>query len=233
MKRSERLNSLHQVIIQALAEWQSQMWTALPAIITSYDAATQTCEVQPATQLYRLKRDGTKELLTMPILVDIPVIFPSAGGYAITFPVAEGDEVLVVFASRDIDSWWAYGGTQPQVDRRMHDLSDGFAILGPRSQKKLLSPSPAASSLQVRSNDGGAIIEIAPNHVINVTTQGTVNVKAPTINLQNAGSALKKLVKDTFIALFNSHTHPDPVSGTTGVPIQQSTTDVTTVVNAE
>jgi hypothetical protein len=242
MNRNERANDLQQVLIQMLQSWQSGLWTALPGKIVSYDATKQTCSVQPTIQLTRQLRDGTSEIITLPKLVDVPVMFPGAGGYTLTFPVATGDEILVVFASRCIDAWWSLGDPQPQGNLRMHDLSDGFAILGTRNQKRMLSPAPSGNTVQLRSDDGQAKIEIAANHVINitatdvnVTATGNAVVKAASVKLQNAGSALKKLVNETFLQLFDSHTHSNGNLGSpTGVPLTTSTpTNATSVTQAE
>ncbi|MGC8050122.1 Gp138 family membrane-puncturing spike protein, partial [Salmonella enterica] len=78
---------------------------------------------------------------------------------SMTFPVAQGDECLVVFASRCIDSWWQSGGIQEQAELRMHDLSDGFAILGFRSQPRALS-NISTTSAQLRSDDGATFIDL-------------------------------------------------------------------------
>lgn len=232
---------------QILSNWQAGIWTALPATVESYNPAAQTITAQPTIQLERYPRAGGDPVpLDFPVIPDIPVIFPGGSGYTLTFPLTKGDEVLLVFASRCIDAWWKLGTqnqkSQPQTESRMHDLSDAFAIPGPRNQTRMLNPAPSGSSVQLRSDDGQATIEIAANHVININAQGNVNVnsqgtatvKAPTINLQNAGSALKKLVVDTFITLFNAHVHTSAVAGNpTSPPTIPSTADVTTVVNAE
>jgi hypothetical protein len=243
----------------AMTSHQSELWTAMPASVVSYDPATQTCVAQVMIKLSRQLQQPIVDangqnvysvLVDIPPLQDVPVLFPSGGGYTMTFPIQQGDEVLVVFSSRCMDAWWEYGKDQdakgnvtgrPQMELRMHDLSDGFAILQPRSQVRMLSPAPSGSSMQLRSDDGQAIIEIAANHVINitcananVTATNTATVKAPVINLQNAGASLKKLVKDTFVTLFNAHVHSNGNGGAnTGVPTALSSTDVTTVVNAE
>jgi len=260
MDRLERAGGLNDLLLKAMSTWQSGLWTAMPATVVSYDVATQTIEAQPTIQLLRYFRTDPPEgsvkgydkttrsaPVDLPMLVDVPVIFPAAGGYSMTFPVAKGDEVLIVFSSRCIDGWWANGTdqntkAQPQTDLRMHDLSDGIAILGLRSQKRMLSPAPAASSFQLRSDDGQAIIELAANHVVNVTcananvtASGTATIKAAAIKLQNAGSALKKLVNETFLTLFDQHVHPTTTAGApTGVPtVASGPTDATSVTTAE
>lgn len=260
MDRLERAGGLNDLLIKAMTTWQSGMWTALPATVVSYDANAQTIEAQPTIQLLRYFRtdppDGSVKgydkatrsaPVDLPVLVDVPVVFPGAGGYTMTFPVQKGDEVLIVFSSRCIDGWWANGTdanakAQPQTDLRMHDLSDGIAILGLRNQKRMLSPAPAASSIQLRSDDGQAIIELAANHVVNVncanvnvTASGTATIKAAAIKLQNAGSALKKLVNETFLQLFDQHVHQvSSVGAPTGVPkVPSNATNATSVTTAE
>jgi hypothetical protein len=242
MDQRERVEDLNTALLMALSGWQNEIWTAMPGIIESYDATTQTCKVNVPVQIMFKLGNSAPQAFTIPPLLDVPVIFPSGGGYTLTFPVAQNDECLVVFASRCIDAWWQNGTTGTPPYHRMHNLSDGFAILGARNQKRMLSPAPSGNSLQLRSDDGAAIIEIASGHTINinatnvnVTASGTATIASSSIILKNAGSALKKLVNDTFITLFNTHIHTGgTISGNTGVPSVPATpTNATTVVQAE
>jgi hypothetical protein len=69
-----------------------------------------------------------------------------------------------------------------------------------------------------------------------VQAAGTATIQAPSIIFKNAGSALKKLCTDTFMALFNNHTHTSSASGTqTSAPTQQASagTHTTNIVQAE
>lgn len=84
----------------------TQVWTALPGIIQTFDAGALTCEVQPAIKGRVTQEDGSIQLVNMPLLLDCPVVFPHGGGCSLTFPIKAGDECLVVFASRGIDYWW-------------------------------------------------------------------------------------------------------------------------------
>lgn len=139
MDRRELINDTEDTLRLFMESQQSQIWTALPGIVTGADLDRQTVSVQPAIQGKVKSQTGKEQHVNMPLLVDVPIVWPRAGGFACTLPVQVGDEVLVVFASRCIDSWWQSGGIGAQAEMRMHDLSDGFAIFAPTSQKKVLS----------------------------------------------------------------------------------------------
>ena len=107
--------------------------TALPAIIISFDPAKRTVSAQPAIQRVFSEGEGKAGADNLPPCVDVPVVFPMGGGYEITFPVNTGDECLLMFAERCIDSWFETGQPSEPADFRQHDLSDAFAIVGVRS----------------------------------------------------------------------------------------------------
>lgn len=153
---------------------QAQLWTAMPGIVQSYDATAVTVEVQPAIQAMYTDPAGAQSFVNLPILPDVPVCFPRGGGYTATFPIQPGDECLVVIASRCIDSWWDQGGVQGQRELRMHDLSDGFAIVGPFSQKTKIA-NVSTTTVQVRSDDGARFFEVdTPNSKLRVVEKDVV-----------------------------------------------------------
>lgn len=152
---------------------QATIWTALPAIITKVNFGKDiTVEAVPTVQGTVTTPEGAEINVTMPACVDVPVCFQRGGGYTLTFPVKEGDECLLIFSSRCIDGWWSTGGTVPPTEQRMHDLSDGFALVGPFSQKTKISKL-STTTAQLRSDDGTVFVEI--DH-----EGGIATVKAPT-----------------------------------------------------
>lgn len=181
MDRRERENDPETAQRAALEGWQATIETSLVGIVQSFDPVKQTCEVQPAIQARVRTPAGALIWVTLPLLVDVPVLFPSGGGYTLTFPVKKGDEALVVFSSRCIDSWWQSGAIGPQAELRMHDLSDGFAMIGPRSQPRVL-PAYSASTAQLRSDDGGTYIELAAGQLVNVVAPGGINLNGVLID---------------------------------------------------
>ncbi|MDU1573279.1 MAG: Gp138 family membrane-puncturing spike protein [Pantoea sp.] len=157
----------------------SMLRVSMPGIIQSFDPIACTCTVQPAISGQVADEAGQFKSAPLPLLVDVPVVFPRGGGCTITFPVKAGDECLVVFSDRCIDFWWQNGGVQEAVDPRQHDLSDAFAFIGPQSQAEVIG-NISTSTLQMRTDDGAAYIELDPNsHAVNIVAPGGLNVTTP------------------------------------------------------
>lgn len=157
----------------------SMLRVSMPGIIQSFDPIACTCTVQPAISGQVADEAGEFKSAPLPLLVDVPVVFPRGGGCTITFPVKAGDECLVVFSDRCIDFWWQNGGVQEPVDPRQHDLSDAFAFIGPQSQAEVIG-NISTSTLQMRTDDGAAYIELDPNsRAVNIVAPGGFNVTTP------------------------------------------------------
>jgi hypothetical protein len=179
MLQLERVNDSQEALRLVLEGHQAQVWTALPAIIESFDPAAVTCVAQPAIKAQVRAPDGSTQWVTLPLLLDCPVVFPRGGGCTLTFPVSAGDECLIIFASRCIDAWYSSGGVQVQSEFRMHDLSDGFALPGPFSQATKIS-GISTNSVQLRSNDASTSIDLNPTtQKVTVTAPGGFYVNGP------------------------------------------------------
>ncbi len=174
------LTSLFQAAVKAN---QSEIFTAMPAIITAFDAVKHTCSCQPAIRAVVRNAQNEQTQVNLPILQDVPIQIYAAGNHAITLPVKVGDECLLVFAQRCIDLWWSHGGTQEQAEYRMHDPSDGFAILGFRSQVRLIEDYNT-ENIEIRDLERENYVEIQPEQVfvkgnnVGVDTAGRVTVNA-------------------------------------------------------
>ncbi len=111
-------------------------------IIESFDEVNQTVRATVAYKkkfLERQKNGTYKELpREYPILVDVPVIFLGGGGFSLTFPIAKGDECLLLFNDRSIDDWFSKGQVSTVSSPRLHSFSDGFALVGIRSLNKVI-----------------------------------------------------------------------------------------------
>ncbi|WGO83132.1 Gp138 family membrane-puncturing spike protein [Arsenophonus apicola] len=157
----------------------SQLRVAMPGIVQSFDASKVTCVVQPAIKGVLTDSKGNEQSVNLPLLVDVPVVFPRGGGVTMTFPIKSGDECLVVFADRCIDFWWQNGGIQEAIDPRQHDLSDAFAFIGPQSQAKTIS-NINENAMQLRSDDGTTYFEVNPTtQKMKIVAPGGLEVVTP------------------------------------------------------
>lgn len=211
MDRRERIADDEETLRMAFDSQLANVWTALPAIVTEVDLGAMTLSAQPALRGEILQPSGEYVKTNLPVLVDVPIVFPSAGGFTLTFPITAGDEVLIIFASRCIDAWWQSGGIQDQLEFRMHDLSDGFAIPGPHSQPRVI-PSISPTNAQLRSADGATFLEITPSGAVNVTAPAGMMFTTPTATF--SGAVIIGGVD------MNGHAHGGvmPGSGSTGGP---------------
>lgn len=111
-------------------------------VIDSFDPDKRTAMVQIAFK--RVVPDpqnppnGTK-LQSYPVLVDCPVVTIQGGGGALTFPIKQGDECLVLFSDANLDAWFKNGGEAAPFDGRVHDLSDGIVLVGLNSLANALA----------------------------------------------------------------------------------------------
>lgn len=188
---TERLHSEEEQQRAAAFNNAAQLRVAIPGIIESFDADRQTVSVQPAiTENIQLGEEAAKST-KLPILTDIPICFPRAGGYSVTLPIAKGDECLLVFADMCIDGWWQSGGVQDQMETRRHDLSDAFALIGVTSQARKLNDY-SKDKLQIRTDDNGIVweldkesgsVSIKCKGDFSVNASGKVTIKGSNVNV--------------------------------------------------
>lgn len=175
----ERMPSLGELITAAIDKAKSQIVTSLPAKVVSYDAAKQTIKAQITVKAYQQQEDGSTKAVDYPQLEDVPVQFPGGGDQVMTFPVKEGDEVLISFASRAVDSWQQSGGDQAPQDAGMNNLSAGFAQLGFRSQPSAAKLTDVSTSaVEMRSVDGQTRVSVSQAGGMSVATNKSVSVTA-------------------------------------------------------
>jgi hypothetical protein len=101
----EQTPSLSQLIKQAIDNRLLDMHTALIAIVESYDAEKQQVNATPVLRRRIQKFTGGWVREQLPMLCDVPVLFPRAGGFFISFPIQQGDFVQLLFNEVSIDDW--------------------------------------------------------------------------------------------------------------------------------
>lgn len=135
----------------------------IPCIVQSYNEGNNTVECQPAIRERIINEDGTIQYVQLPLLVNVPVVFPGSSDFELKFTLKQNDECLVLFSDLSIDNFWEKGSLQNPVEVRRHDLSDGIAI-------------PCRLSLQKRSEQTKASIVVSSNgDIIFNSASGTFN----------------------------------------------------------
>jgi hypothetical protein len=174
----------------------SSLRVAMPGIIQSFNSNEQTVTIKPALREQIINADQSVTWAEIPLLLDVPICLPKAGGYALTLPIEQGDECLVIFSDRCIDAWWSYGGIQNQIESRKHDFSDAFALLSTWSQPNVIV-NYSTTAAELRTLDGNTKISLKPGEV-DINAQ-TLNINVPTVNINGI--------------TFGTHTHNAPSGG--------------------
>jgi len=171
MIRAERQNDNTEDIRGAIEGAMFDLHVSMPGIVQSFDPEAKTVTVQPAIRAFV---DG--EATEYPLLVDVPVVFPSAGGFTLTFPIKQGDDCLVIFSDSCFDAWWQSGGVQNPVEFRIHDLSDAMAVFAPLNQTHKI-PDISTDSVQLRNDSGKSFFEIDEDGNITIATPGLLKFR--------------------------------------------------------
>lgn len=161
-------DNLTDVLSSAIRNRMAEMQTAMPAQVVGYDFKTQKASVKPTIK--RRYADGRIE--SFPVINNVPVIFPRSGGASMTFPVKNGDTVLLICCSRSIDTWAATGGEVNQDDSRMHDLNDAVAIPG-------LMPFSVGS----KAKDNSSVLLTYAGNEVTLKENGETNMKSNKVTI--------------------------------------------------
>lgn len=198
----------------------NNLHTALPASIVNYDYTTQKANVQPLLNKFWTDANigNPPPPSQMPIINNVPVIFPRAGGASLTFPVSAGDTCLLLFIERSTDLWKTQGGQVTPDDNRKFDLSDAVAIMG---LFPFTETSSATNNTDMLLTYAGSKIRIKQDGAVVIETATSIAI----------GSESVELIQ-TLITLLNtfsefSHSSPYPVVVTAA---STAVTNLTTIL---
>lgn len=200
------------------------MKVSFPAKVTTVNA-NGTVNIQPVIREKLISSGNSVSYVNLPIIPNVPICWPNAGGYSITFPIDVGDECLAVISDQSFDNWWLYGGVQNPVEYRRHDLTDAIAIFGPKSIPNTL---PEPQGFTVRTPKGKAI-EILGDGTLKLLSgtgaslvinqsKATIKVGASSIEITSAGIKVTgKLTINDIEFMEHKHTAPAEGGETSGV----------------
>ncbi len=178
-------NNLHEAIRSHVSNFETQLYTALPATVVSWDAEAQTITASPV--MLEAYEDG--DISKLPEIDHVPVMFPSGGGGSLTFPIQVGNEVLLVFSSRNFDTWWSTG----EVDKlsstqRYNEYTDAIAIVGAASKNKSVIANPDDVEIKFKGSrvtlkESGSV-EILCNGDLDINATGVVTIAGSKVVVQ-------------------------------------------------
>lgn len=100
----EKVPTLIELVKKAVEQRLLHVHTAIIGRIEAYDHKTQMADIQPIT-------NGSEGEEHLPLLVDVPVLFPRTGNFFISLPICKGDYVQVLFNETSIDQFLTESGS--------------------------------------------------------------------------------------------------------------------------
>jgi len=119
---SERVD-LPEVLANVLTTFQAGIHTITIGKVTA--VGEKLISVKPV--INRIINGKSVELAEF---VKVPPISLGGGGSSMAFPIAVGDYALLIFTERCFDRWFNGVDFIEPLELRMHDYSDGFALVG-------------------------------------------------------------------------------------------------------
>ncbi len=126
MNRDTDYANMAQAIRFAIRQSLKDMYTCMPGIVESYDAETRRAVVKGALKVVTTK----KEEIEREAIHNVPVLFPSGGRSAFTFPLEPGDTVLLLYSQRGLANWKKTFGVAAPDTIGFFSEKDAFAIPG-------------------------------------------------------------------------------------------------------
>ena len=219
-----RMHALRSAIMQSIR-------VAVPAVVQSFDPGPPaTCVLRVALKEYVQQSDPTgilnpiTEIMALPLLHDCPVKLPTGGGWNITFPIKPGDECMAVFSDAALDAWLQSGAANEStapISQRRHSLSDAVADFGLRSTPRGLADY-STTSMQLRSDDGTVVIDLAAGKITVTAPQVTVNADTAEVNASaevKITSPNVMLGSSVKLRDFLLHTHTSTSAGSPTGPV--------------
>jgi hypothetical protein len=130
----------YEVLNSALAFALSNLHTNVVCKVTAVNTKTISCKPVSNRVI-----DG--QSIELPEFIEVPPIFMNGGSSYDAYPITIGDSCLLVIAERCFDAWYGGADFVSPVELRMHDYSDGFALVGIQPQAGAITI-PSVATMQ-------------------------------------------------------------------------------------
>ena len=136
--------SLADVISAAINKSIVGLFVHMPGKITAYSGTLGTVSVQPAID--RIMQDGSSE--SLPVIADVPIIWPRAASGSFSVELAIGDSVMLIFSQRSLDKWKKQGSGFPPADAHLFNITDAVALPGCYPLTSVITPPPKGTDIR-------------------------------------------------------------------------------------
>jgi len=227
-------------VLQAIIDQKlSETHTMLPGRVEKYNTQEQKADIKPLLKHSIVLQNGTEiEPESLPVIPNVPVLFPRGAGFFVSMPINKGDFVMLLFCEKSLDRFMHGAGNETDpVLLHNHSLSDAVALPGlyPFSKKiKDISD----QEMVIGQDKGGMQIHITNDGSIDITYASGL-----TLHVENKGSDAKLVVGDGAVsamiaeqyqtfwtnvkAIFDVHAHAGGGSAPPPVPFPAYNTAIT------
>jgi len=229
MEKKQLIDTIDIAIQAALAN----LHTATIARVESVGA--KTISVRPV-----INRVVNGRVIQLPEFTEVPPVFMQGGASYTAHPIAVGDYCLLVLTERCFDAWYDGQDFRPPAEFRMHDYSDGLAIVGVLPRGGAITIPDVITQIGDTYQEGDYVHEgnrtqtgdhtqtgdftLTGNMTVNGNITCTGTIAAGNFTGLDGGAMTSDVTIQTNqdvvasgISL-NSHTHPGDSGGTTGGP---------------
>lgn len=210
-ERIEYEGDLLDVLDAHFREQSAQLHTCIPGRVGRFDAVRLAVDVAPVIP----DREGGE----LPFIPGVPVMFPGAAGWQISWPLDPGSLGMIFFAERSIAEWQPAGQIAPPASQRRFSFADAVFYPGINPVGLELGSSSIATQFTVQrigmaaritlKAAGGGSFEVAPGQFLDLGAAG-----GELVALANLVLARLNDIKTAY----DAHVHPDPLAGFTGPP---------------
>ena len=181
---------LSDLLIASIDSKLRELNIALPGEIIEYDVEKNLASIQPLIKR-KYKNDDTA--YDLPIINNVPVIFPRTKNSHMVFPVSIGDTGQIFFNQRSIDTWLIMGGRVDPEDQRIFDLND--AVFFPGLFPTNISIGSPMGSLEIKHNQAK----------IEITKEGKYSIGNSNVELMGELVNIMTQLVDTLTELSTKH----------------------------
>lgn len=181
LRNEQNYETIEEMLDFIFEQQFKKIYTSIPAIVESYNSSTKRANVVPA--LNRVYTDGS--IKSLPVIIDVPVIFPSGGGFTITMPITKGDSVLLVFSQRGLTNFKKTFTQSTPDDDSLLSLKDAVAISGFGALNITPSSSTGAT---IQGNDGENAVIVESGKVEVKKSSNTLTIDDSQMQASISGS---------------------------------------------